>query len=61
VTEGRDLTGRTMLVTGVTSGIALETMRVLALRGLDLKLHDVDIGGALHLADKHGVTFYEAS
>jgi WW domain-containing oxidoreductase len=33
VTEGLDLTGRTMLVTGVTSGVGLETMRVLALRG----------------------------
>lgn len=33
VTERVDLTGRTMLVTGVTSGVGLETMRVLALRG----------------------------
>lgn len=33
VTEGLDLSGRTVLVTGVTSGIGLETMRVLALRG----------------------------
>ncbi len=33
VTAGVDLTGKTALVTGVTSGIGLETMRVLALRG----------------------------
>ncbi len=33
VTAGLDLSGQTMLVTGVTSGIGLETMRVLALRG----------------------------
>jgi NAD(P)-dependent dehydrogenase (short-subunit alcohol dehydrogenase family) len=33
VAEGLDLAGRTMLVTGVTSGVGLETMRVLALRG----------------------------
>lgn len=33
VTRDVDLSGRTMLVTGVTSGIGLETMRVLALRG----------------------------
>lgn len=33
VTAGMDLSGRNALVTGVTSGIGLETMRVLALRG----------------------------
>lgn len=33
VTAGVDLTGRTILVTGATSGLGLETMRVLALRG----------------------------
>lgn len=33
VTAGLDLSGRTALVTGVTSGLGLETMRVLALRG----------------------------
>jgi WW domain-containing oxidoreductase len=33
VTAGLDLSGRTFLVTGVTSGIGAETLRVLALRG----------------------------
>ncbi|MGI9290947.1 MAG: SDR family NAD(P)-dependent oxidoreductase [Gammaproteobacteria bacterium] len=33
VTEGLDLTGKRVLVTGVTSGLGLETMRVLAMRG----------------------------
>jgi len=33
VTAGLDLTGKTALVTGATSGLGLETMRVLALRG----------------------------
>ena len=33
VTEGVDLSGKTALVTGATSGLGLETMRVLALRG----------------------------
>jgi WW domain-containing oxidoreductase len=33
VTEGVSLAGKTMLVTGCNSGLGLETMRVLALRG----------------------------
>ena len=33
VTEGIDLRGKVALVTGATSGLGLETMRVLALRG----------------------------
>lgn len=33
VTEGLDLSGQTILVTGVGSGLGLESMRVLAMRG----------------------------
>jgi len=33
VTAGVDLRGKTVLITGATSGLGLETMRVLALRG----------------------------
>jgi WW domain-containing oxidoreductase len=33
VTEGLSLEGKTMLVTGCNSGLGLETMRVLVLRG----------------------------
>jgi NAD(P)-dependent dehydrogenase (short-subunit alcohol dehydrogenase family) len=33
VTEGRDLSGQTFLVTGCTAGLGLETARVLGLRG----------------------------
>src|SRR5579871_6268678 len=33
VTAGMSLAGRTMLVTGCNSGLGLETLRVLALRG----------------------------
>ena len=33
VTEGIDLSGKTVLITGVNSGIGTETMRVMALRG----------------------------
>ena len=36
VTEGLDLTGQTWLVTGSNSGLGLETIRVLALRGADI-------------------------
>jgi NAD(P)-dependent dehydrogenase (short-subunit alcohol dehydrogenase family) len=33
VTEGVDLTGKTALITGATSGLGLETLRVLSMRG----------------------------
>ena len=45
VTEGLDLTGRRILVTGCNSGLGLETMRVLALRG-------ATVVGAARTADK---------
>jgi NAD(P)-dependent dehydrogenase (short-subunit alcohol dehydrogenase family) len=46
VTEGVDLSGKTALVTGVTSGLGLETMRVLALRGA----HVIGTGRSLERA-----------
>ncbi|MEH6551014.1 MAG: SDR family oxidoreductase [Pseudomonadales bacterium] len=33
VTEGLDLTGKTVMITGVNSGLGLETLRVMAMRG----------------------------
>lgn len=36
VTEGQDLSGKTYLVTGCNSGLGLETLRVLRLRGASL-------------------------
>ena len=36
VTEGLNLTGQRALVTGATSGLGLETMRVLAMRGAEV-------------------------
>lgn len=36
VTSGLDLSGKTFLVTGCNSGLGLETMRVLALRGAEI-------------------------
>lgn len=47
VTEGVDLGGKTVLVTGATSGIGLETMRVLALRGA----HVIGTGRSLASAE----------
>jgi len=46
VTRGLDLSGKTVLITGVTSGIGLETMRVLAIRGA----HVVGTGRTLERA-----------
>ena len=48
VTAGMDLTGRTALVTGCNSGLGLETMRVLALRGA----HVIGAARTLEKAEK---------
>ena len=48
VTEGMDLSGKTALVTGCNSGIGLETMRVLALRGA----HVIGTGRTLEKAQQ---------
>ena len=54
VTVGLDLTGKTALVTGCNSGLGLETMRVLAMRGA----HVIGTGRTLEKATKacSGVT-----
>lgn len=61
VTEGRDLTGKTYLVTGCNSGLGAETVRVLALRGARVigaarttdkaaaALADLHVAGAPHV------------
>ena len=48
VTLGLDLTGKTAMVTGCNSGLGLETMRVLALRGA----HVIGTGRTLEKASK---------
>jgi NAD(P)-dependent dehydrogenase (short-subunit alcohol dehydrogenase family) len=48
VTQGMDLSGKTALVTGCNSGIGLETMRVLALRGA----HVIGTGRTLEKAQR---------
>ena len=48
VTNGIDLAGRTVLITGVTSGLGLESMRVLAMRGA----HVVGTGRTLDKATR---------
>ena len=48
VTRGLDLTGKTAMVTGCNSGLGLETMRVLALRGA----HVIGTGRTLEKASK---------
>jgi NAD(P)-dependent dehydrogenase (short-subunit alcohol dehydrogenase family) len=52
VTRGLDLTSRTILVTGATSGIGLEMTRVLALRGAHVigSSRVLDEGRTLHAA-----------
>ena len=47
VTEGIDLSGRTVVVTGANSGLGFETMRVLALRGA----HVIGTGRTLEKAE----------
>ena len=48
VTEGIDLTGQTIAITGANSGLGYETMRVLALRGA----HIIGIARTQEKADK---------
>ena len=48
VTLGLDLTGKTAVVTGCNSGLGLETMRVLSLRGA----HVIGTGRTLEKASK---------
>ncbi|MEM7359382.1 MAG: SDR family NAD(P)-dependent oxidoreductase [Pseudomonadota bacterium] len=48
VTEGIDLSGKTVLITGCNSGMGLETMRVLAMRGA----HVIGTGRTLEKATK---------
>ncbi len=48
VTAGLDLTGKTALVTGATSGLGYETMRILALRGA----HVIGTGRSLEKAER---------
>ncbi len=70
VTNGIDLTGKVALVTGCTSGIGFETMRVLALRGAHVigtgrtlekaqsacaKIKGTTTAVALELSDLHSV------
>lgn len=46
VTAGVDLTGKTIIVTGITSGLGQEAMRVLALRGAHVLGLDRDLASA---------------
>lgn len=48
VTEGLDLSGKTFAITGANSGLGLETMRVLALRGA----HVIGIARTMAKAEK---------
>ena len=48
VTQGLDLTGKTVLITGANSGLGYETMRVLAMRGA----HIIAIARSMEKAQK---------
>ena len=54
VTEGVDLTGRTVLITGVASGLGFEAMRVLAKRGAVVIGLDRDIEATKTACQKIG-------
>lgn len=52
VTQGIDLSGKTILITGVGSGLGLEAMRVLALRGAHVIGLDRTLDAAKTACDK---------
>ena len=52
VTQGVDLTGKTILVTGIASGLGYESMRVLAMRGAHVIGLDRSLEAASEACDK---------
>jgi NAD(P)-dependent dehydrogenase (short-subunit alcohol dehydrogenase family) len=52
IVEGMDLTGKTILITGTTSGIGIETARTLALKGAHVVMANRNIIQSEQLRDK---------
>jgi NAD(P)-dependent dehydrogenase (short-subunit alcohol dehydrogenase family) len=52
VVEGMDLTGKTIMITGTTSGIGIETARTLALKGAHVVMANRNIIQSEQLRDK---------